>query len=96
MFPVGDFTYVAYLTAALMGLVIGAVSGAVAATILKPRVRVSALLIDALLGAGGITATSAMLFRLPPGFFIVPVIVAIILPILHELFLCNRVPPGTK
>ena len=98
MFPVDpSFVYVAYLLCAIIGLIIGLVSGILALMILKRRVRWTAIAVDALLGASVSVITVDGLWRL--GFeqpFIPAVVAAIVLPALHQLFRSRHVHISEK
>ncbi len=91
MFPVGDFSYVVYPEFAVIALFIGAITGSLVSIILKLRVRGSAIVKDALVGASGAVITVYVLGHLEfESGFIAAIIVTVVLPILHELFRFNR------
>ena len=95
-FPVDpSFVYVGYFECAVIGLVIGVLSGILASVILKLRIRTSAVGIDALVGAVGCAVTVGVLWRLGIQYnFIVAVTIAILLPLLHQLFRLRRLGLG--
>jgi membrane protein implicated in regulation of membrane protease activity len=93
MFPVGDFSTAAYIAVALIGLPLGVISGVLTSILLRLHVRMSAMFIDALLGAAGAVITEAGFWRLYATFqynFIVVLIIAVILPALHQYFRPDR------
>ena len=87
VFPVGNFEFVAYLECAIIGVVLGLVSGILTSVITKHRIRGIPLAIDAILGAVGACGTIGALWRMgSPYDFVVAVIVALALPALHHGF----------
>jgi hypothetical protein len=98
MFPVPEsFGYVVYPEFAVFAIFISGVSGVLVSMILKLRVRGNAIAKDAFLGATASVITVYALGHL--GFeysFVTAILVAVLLPALHEFYRYKRMRAGAK
>lgn len=86
MFPVDQsFAYAAYIECAVIGLVLGIISGMLACLIVRLPLRPSAVALDGALGSIACAVITDLLWRMHVHWnFIVPVIAAIVIPAYHE------------
>jgi hypothetical protein len=98
MFPVpASFDYVVYPEFAVFALFISGVSGVLVSMILKFRVRGTAMAKDAFLGAAASVITVYVLGHL--GFdysFVTAILVAVLLPALHEFYRYKHMRVGAR
>ncbi len=86
MFPVGQsFVYAAYIECAVIGLVLGIISGMLACLIIRLPLRLSSVGLDGALGSIACVVTTDLLWRMHVHWnFILAVITAMVLPAYHE------------
>jgi hypothetical protein len=93
------FAYFVIFEFVVIMLLVSAASGVFTSRVLKLRVRGGAIAKDALWGAAGsLTACSSLVRFGPPDHgwfdFSAAIVVAIVLPILHEVYRFKRAGPG--
>jgi uncharacterized membrane protein YeaQ/YmgE (transglycosylase-associated protein family) len=91
MFPVGDFSYVAYPEFALIALIISAIAGVLVPILLKLPVRTAAVAKNAVWGATGSVTAMYVLGHLEFEYaFVAAITIAVALPALLEWFRSKR------